>query len=424
MALAFVAATAAACGGSDASDATATSWVHTTTTDGNVTTVENTAGSKWGGDARLVEELSIGELEGADEYAFGMVSGIWPTADRVYVSDARLNVARAYDLEGNFLFTIGATGQGPGEYESAAGVVGLPDGRVAVHDGQKLLIYSADGEYLESWGSAENSGFRFMGPGMYSVSGAGDIYLRKMIMPEGGFRGMGSMRFEMRQALPGALGDGIELPSFDYEAPIHQVSIGDNVAAMSVPFAAEVQTAMMPDGGFAAGLPQEYAFEIRRPDGTVTVVKKYWDPVPVRDGEVRMQLLGQRISINGQTVVPDMSDADIPSTKPAYDALLPTRDGRVIVTPSADITVNAECLDPNLTRDDVSAMDCTEGTRYADVFDGDGGFLGSFEVPDGANLRWGAYIDGEDVWMSVQDDLGTVMVKRYRLAAPRDPADS
>ena len=54
---------------------------------GSVTTIDNISGSKWGADATLVEELSIGQLEGADEYAFGMISGIWPTEDRVYVSD-------------------------------------------------------------------------------------------------------------------------------------------------------------------------------------------------------------------------------------------------------------------------------------------------------------------------------------------------
>jgi len=216
-----------ACG--EAADvAPVSNWEHTISTDGNVTTVNNTAGSKWGGDAVLVEELSIGQMEGADEYAFGMISGIWPTDDRVYISDARLNVARAYDLEGNFLFTIGTTGQGPGEYESAAGVIGLPEGRIAVHDGQKLIIYDHDGEYVEAWGNAENSGFRLRGPGMYAVAGNGDVYLRKMIMPEGGFRSMGSMKFEMRQALPGDLGEGIPTPSFDYEQPTHQITMGDN----------------------------------------------------------------------------------------------------------------------------------------------------------------------------------------------------
>jgi len=414
----------AGCGSDTPAADTAPLWEHTVSTEGNVTTVNNTAGSKWGGEARLVEDLSIGQLEGADEYAFGLISGIWPTTDRVYVTDARLNVARAYDLEGNYLFTIGATGQGPGEYETTAGVVGLPDGRVAIHDGQKILVYDADGTYLEAWGNAENSGFRFMGPGMYAVSAGGDIFLCKMIMPEGGFRGMGSLKFQMRQALPGALGEGIEIPTFDYEQPTHQVTVGDSAAMISIPFTPAVQAAMLPDGSFAAGLPADYTFEIRKPDGSVVVAKKHWTPVPVNPGEVELQMMQQRMVINGQTLEMDMSGAEIPATKPAYDGLIAARDGRILVTPSAVIEVASECLDPDLSREDIGGMDCTEGTRYADVFDGDGAFLGSFEIPEGASLSWGAYIDGDTIWTSVQDDLGTVMVKRYRLVVPRNPDES
>jgi hypothetical protein len=46
------------------------------------------------------------------------------------------------------------------------------------------------------------------------------------------------------------------------------------------------------------------------------------------------------------------------------------------------------------------------------------------EVPAGATLGWSVYVDGEDVWLSVQDDMGAVMVKRYRLVTRRGPADS
>lgn len=418
--------TTVACGGSEPAEiAVGPVWEHTSTTEGNVTTVDNIAGSKWGGDALLVEELSIGQMEGADEYAFGMISGIWPTDDRVYVSDARLDVARAYDLDGNFLFTIGTTGQGPGEYESAAGVVGLPDGRIAVHDGQKLIIYDHDGNYIEAWGNSENSGFRFMGAGMYAVTTNGDIYLRKMIMPEGGMmRGLGSLKFGMRQALPGDLGESIATPSFDYEQPTHQVTIGDSMMMMPVPFAPQVQSVMLPDGGFAAGVPEEYSFEIRRPDGSVIVVKKFWEPTPVNPGELELQTRRMRIVVNGRSPEIDWSGMEIPATKPAYSGMVAARDGRVFVEPASEITVSDECLDPNLTRDDLSGMDCTTGTSYVDVFDNDGSFLGKFEIPDGANFGWGSYIDGDAIWMSFEDDLGTVMVKRYRLVVPRDPSDS
>ncbi|NKB86780.1 MAG: 6-bladed beta-propeller [Acidobacteria bacterium] len=416
----------AACGGDAADAPEGPAWEHAVSTEGNVTTMDNLSGSKWGGDATLAEQLSIGQMEGADEYAFGMVSGIWPTEDRVYISDARLNEARAYDLDGNFLFTIGATGQGPGEYERPAGVIGLPDGRIAVHDGQQLVVYSHDGEYEETWGSAEGGNFRFMGPGMYSVGNDGSVYLRSMIMPEGGF-GMGSfssLQFEMRQALPGELGEGIPVPSFEYEQPTEEVSMGGNMIMMPVPFTASSQSTMMPDGGFVAGVPVEYSFEIQRPDGTVTAVKKYWQPVPVSDGELTLQLAGQRIVMNGQTMEMDTSGMEIPDTKPAYTSLMATRDGRVVVTPSTLTTVKQECLDPDLGRDDIQSMDCTDSVSIADVFDNDGAFLGSFELPNGGGLGWGSYVDGDDIWMSVQDEMGTIMVKRYRLIAPRDPSDS
>ncbi len=420
----LLAAMGVACGGEGGEVAAVSDWQHTTATEGNVTTINNIAGSKWGGDALLVEELSIGQMEGADEYAFGMISGIWPTADRVYVADARLNVARAYDLEGNFLFTIGTTGQGPGEYESTSGVIGLPDGRIAVHDGQKLIVYDADGNYVEAWGNSENSNFRFQGSGMYAVSREGDVYLRKMIMPEGGGFSLGGLKFEMRQALPNDLGEGIATPSFDYEAPTHRVTIGDGVAMMNVPFAPQVQSVMMPDGGFAAGVPEDYSFEIRRPDGTVTVVQKHWDPAPVNPGELELETSGTRIIMNGRSPEIDWTGVEIPTTKPAYSGMVAARDGRIFVQPSSELTVNDECMDPNLTGDDLRSMDCTTGTSSVDVFDGDGAFLGSFEVPDGANFGWGTYIDGDAIWMSFEDQLGTVMVKRYRMVAPRDPSDS
>lgn len=428
--LAALAVTTVACGGSDGGGAadTGSTWEHTTTTEGAVTTVHTTAGSIWGSDGHLVEELSIGQLEGPDEYAFGGISAIWPGEDRVYVADFMLNEVRAYDPQGAYLFDIGQQGQGPGEFERAAGVVELPDGRIAVHDGQKVLVYDHDGNYQEAWGSAENSGFRFMGPNMYAVTTGGDIYLRKMIMPEGGMRfgggGLSSIRFEMRQALPGALGEGIEVPSFDYEQPTAEVRVGGNLAMMPVPFTASPVSAMMPDGGFVAGVPTDYQFEFRRPDGSTVVARKYWQPVPVNDGEVRLQMMRQRMVINGQTMEPDISGMEIPDTKPAYTALHPTRDGRVLVLPSYEVTVADECQDPSLSRDDIAAMDCAQGVQMADLFDADGGFLGSFEVPEGAQLTWGPWFEGDTLWMSVQDDLGTITVKRYRLVSPRDPADS
>ena len=64
-----------ACGPQESPPDTDGTWVGTVTTEGNVTTVVNEAGSVWGGTARLVEELSVGVDPGADACVNGPIRG-------------------------------------------------------------------------------------------------------------------------------------------------------------------------------------------------------------------------------------------------------------------------------------------------------------------------------------------------------------
>jgi hypothetical protein len=80
-------------------------------------------------------DLSIGQLEGAAEYAFGRVSGITEGATgEIYVSDAQANAIRVFDANGVFLRTIGREGQGPGELESPCCIAFGPENRLWVRD--------------------------------------------------------------------------------------------------------------------------------------------------------------------------------------------------------------------------------------------------------------------------------------------------
>ena len=57
---------------------------------GDTTVVRTVSGSVWGSEATLVPELSIGELDGAEEYLFGSISSITVDADgRVFVMDGQ-----------------------------------------------------------------------------------------------------------------------------------------------------------------------------------------------------------------------------------------------------------------------------------------------------------------------------------------------
>ncbi|MYJ09116.1 MAG: hypothetical protein F4086_02235, partial [Gemmatimonadetes bacterium] len=77
-----------------------------TETIGDTTVVRTVSGSAWGGDAALVPETSIGELEGPDEYLFGSVRSIAVDDDHnVYVLDGQARHVRVFDSAGTYVAT-------------------------------------------------------------------------------------------------------------------------------------------------------------------------------------------------------------------------------------------------------------------------------------------------------------------------------
>ncbi|MCY4571787.1 MAG: 6-bladed beta-propeller [Gemmatimonadetes bacterium] len=79
-----------------------------TETIGDTTVVRTVSGSVWGGDAKLVPEVSIGELDGAEECLFGSVSAIAVDDDHnVYVLDRQARHVRVFDSEGTYVKTLG-----------------------------------------------------------------------------------------------------------------------------------------------------------------------------------------------------------------------------------------------------------------------------------------------------------------------------
>lgn len=397
------------------------SWEHTTSTANGVTTVRTIAGSGWGGEASVVEELSVGLPEGPEPYTFGSITDVWASDERILVADRRLSIVRAYDADGRYLFDVGAAGQGPGEYQRPAGVAILPDGRLVVYDGVVLRVYDAEGRFLERWGSAEGRGFLYSGPNMMALVADGAVYVRKglpVTLP-GGRIAPGQRRWGMQRIGPeGAAQELVEAPAYEYEPPTVQITIAGERFPYPVPLAPSVQWAMLPDGGFVSGLPTEYRFRIEPAGGPAVVVEKVYEPIPIGADEA---VLAQRMTVigfDGGLPEIDWSTAQMPATKPAYDGLVAARDGRVMVLRSGPTTVRPECMDPSLSQRELRTMDCTEAVLWVDVFEPDGEFLGTFRVPDGLGIAGGIHIDGDRIWAGSMDALGTVSLKRVRIVPP------
>ncbi len=63
--------------------------------------VRSTGAPAWGGALRLVEEVRIGTLDGADEYILGSVGSVAVGRDGViFVADEQVPVIRMYDARG------------------------------------------------------------------------------------------------------------------------------------------------------------------------------------------------------------------------------------------------------------------------------------------------------------------------------------
>lgn len=158
--VALPAAALSACSGADhGANPGAGEWVGTVNVEGGVTTVANTSGSVWRGNAFLVEEASIGVEAGADEYMFGVLFAVRATDEHIYVTDEQADMVRRYDFDGVFVDNVGATGQGPGEYGDPAMVAVTGDERIIVFDfaADRMQIYAPDSQPLESW-PAPNTG--------------------------------------------------------------------------------------------------------------------------------------------------------------------------------------------------------------------------------------------------------------------------
>ena len=108
---------------------------------------------------------------------------------------------------------------------------------------------------------------------------------------------------------------------------------------------------------------------------------------------------------------------DVPTTKPAYKRLIPDRSGRIWVHRLGPGRSVSDCgtAHPDAAED---ATECWRDEMLLDVFGPEGRFLGGLKAPEGALFFPRPFIREDVVIAVVEDDAGTIMVKRYRLVLP------
>jgi len=349
----------------------------------DTTLVRTLAGSAWGDSIQLVDELSIGVLDGPPEYELGGIQDLAVDAQGgILAFDGQVPALRYYDSSGTYVRTLGRKGSGPGEYQDAS--LGLAvrrsDGRVVMRDPRnaRLNVYAADGTPSESW---------LFASGLFTsratvLDTADHMYLKIM-----------TGRPERNKVWPiavahldshGRIIDTLVPPIMPHEPEIAGGTFGvSKVWALS------------PLGGFIIAVTDRYRLDHYRPDGTVLRMERDVPAIALFPEEKSEWVARDDWLWKWQGEFMTSERQPIPDMKPVFRDILVSEDGRVWVRRY----VPAEKGEPRQGfagpgRDPPPPMSWHEPVVY-DVFESDGSFLGTLRLPARTNLM---VMRGDHVW--------------------------
>ena len=367
---------------------------------GDTTIVRTTGTGVWSDTAALVEQVSIGVLEGPEEYQFGIISDL--AVDRgggVYVFDGQVPALRYYDRSGAYVRTIGAEGRGPGEYLDAALGLGVrrSDGRLVMRDPRntRLNVYNPDGSHSDSW-RVESGLFTANA----TVFDAEDHMYLKIL----------TARPEPNKPWPVAL--------------LHLDSEGEVVDTLVPPVLPNEPTdpggfltpqkiwAYSPLGGFVVGVSNSYRISHYRSDGTVIRMERDVIPIPVHPEERSEYQARSDWLLERQGQFSTDEPQPIPNVKPFYRDLLVGQEGSIWVRRYTEARKDASIEVPTEPDPNSPPVTTWREPNIYDVFDTEGTFLGSVAVPPRTNLR---LVRGNEVWGIRRGEFDEPMVVRFQL---------
>jgi len=379
---------------------------------GDTTVVRTLSGSVWGAEATLVPEVSIGELDGSEEYLFGSIWSIAVDDDRnVHVFDEQAHHIRVFDATGAYVETLGGRGEGPGEFGRAEAIALLPDGRLVVRDpgNQRVQVFGPGSGELAEWGYIVGGTYS-MSPLHTDTRGRTFVETRDLSRTDGFFRHIIVMGPD------GTHLDTLPEPSSPFQPPMLVAEFtserGSATTRSPVPFNPVFQWSIHPSGHFLTGLPSRYRIDLARDDGVLRI-ERAADPAPVGDDER---------SAHRERTIRTMRNTDpswswngppIPDYKPFYQELLAGKDGRIWVRlETAGSPVDNDDHDPGNPYS--MPVNWVEPVRY-DVFEPDGTYLGAVVPQEEFEPFPRPVFEGDYVWAVTEDELGVERVVRFRI---------
>ena len=398
-------------GGPD--DSASAGWQALTDTIGDTIRVRTISGSVWGDTAILVPEVSIGVMEGPDEFIIGDPHALAVTWDgTILILDTQLPVLRAFAPDGSYLRNIGRDGSGPGEYAGPDGTGVLLDGRIVVRDppNARIAVFDADGEYLYQWPLSGG----FNSDQRHHVDAAGNHYaiclLDRSMSPWDWKFGL------IRYSSTGEILDTIPSPTWEYDYPKLTASRENSRSVTPVPFSPTTSWSFSPKGYMVGGVSTDYRIDLFPPDGPVLRIEREWVPVPVSPAEADVQRRRVIQRFQRQYGSWRWNGPDIPDTKPPFKDIFVSWEGDIWVSLTTEVI---PIMSEAEAREEEAASGRTplrfrEPVAF-DVFDSNGRFLGPVKVPESFRTEPEPIIRGDHVWAVTRDELDVPRVVRFRI---------
>ncbi len=389
----------AACGGSEGGG----DWAGTVRDSAGVAIVDNPVDGVWAPDeAWTVEEVfRVGGMDAGTDAEFGSVIGVdVDDQGRVFVADQQGRQIRVFDPEGAFLRTVGAPGEGPGEFGPAVMGVFVSHDTILVPDmgNQRISLFTLEGEPLPTRRLALQHGI----PIRWDETSDGDLVAQRR-----GFDAEGIDALEDGDPIATVPAEGQESRVLATLPKGQSFQISGGAPSFRI-FEPEPIWDLAGQDRVAYGMNDVYRIEIREDGSLQRVVTRPVQAVEVTEGEERRirDMTREMMASTGappQAVEQILGQMEFADSYPVFAQVILSEDGTLWVQrirTSRDVPEGVEW----------SAQDL--GSNEWDVFDPEGRFLGVLEFP----LRFQPLrqIDGV-MWGLERDDFDVQSVVGYRV---------
>ncbi len=348
----------------------------------------------------FIEDLSIGEVEGDENYMFGR-SIVFNTdgEGNFYVSDSDNNKIVKYNSQGKYLLTIGRKGQGPGEFQSLSMPRFDKDNNLYVADpiNNRISFFDKNGKSLKQIQMQE----RYFDP---YINSRGFIVANKLNLSQ-------EANTQKQTFIYGLFDDKFNLAAELYRDETEMALPTGMDESSWVEFLAKalsrgafrprVRLTLANNDSIYLGYPEKYEINIYSHEGKIVKkITREYEPIVVseKDKESFLKIVGESLSASSPVFTEDIKKKAFqkikyPKYKPAYQSFILMENGWLAVI-----------------------VDSVEGEyTLFDIFDQEGKYIANFKtkIPAEGMFSELLFFKNGKAYAVVTEN-GYKFIKRYR----------